>query len=42
VLFLPERPGGRKGLKKKYFASEDGAVLVRGLEVRRQDRPAIA
>ena len=42
VLFLPERPGGRKGLKKKYFASEDGAVLVRGFEVRRQDRPAVA
>jgi DNA polymerase elongation subunit (family B) len=42
VLFLPEHPGGRKGLKKKYFASVDGQVLVRGLEVRRQDRPAIA
>lgn len=41
VLFLPERPGGRKGLKKKYFASVDGEVLVRGLEVRRQDRAAI-
>ena len=38
VLFLPERPGGTKGLKKKYFASVDGEVLVRGLEVRRQDR----
>ena len=42
VLFVPERPGGKKGLKKKYFASEDGEVLVRGLEVRRQDRPVIA
>jgi DNA polymerase I len=42
VLFVPERPGGKKGLKKKYFASEDGEVLVRGLEVRRQDRPAVA
>jgi DNA polymerase elongation subunit (family B) len=42
VLFVPERPGGRKGLKKKYFGSEDGEVLVRGLEVRRQDRPVIA
>jgi DNA polymerase elongation subunit (family B) len=42
VLFVPERPGGRKGLKKKYFGSENGEVLVRGLEVRRQDRPVIA
>lgn len=41
VLFLPERQGGKKGLKKKYFASVDGEVLVRGLEVRRQDRAAI-
>ncbi|MCD1295589.1 DNA polymerase [Methanocella sp. CWC-04] len=41
VLFLPERPGGKKGLKKKYFASVDGEVLVRGLEVRRQDRSRI-
>ncbi len=41
VLFMPERPGGKKGLKKKYFASVDGEVLVRGLEVRRQDRAAI-
>jgi DNA polymerase elongation subunit (family B) len=42
VLFLPERQGGSKGLKKKYFASEDGEPLVRGFEVRRQDRPGIA
>lgn len=42
VLFLPERPGGAKGLKKKYFAGVDGKVLARGLEVRRQDRPRIA
>ncbi len=42
VLFLPERPGCAKGLKKKYFASVDGAPLVRGLEVRRQDRARIA
>jgi len=41
VLFLPEWPGGLKGLKKKYFASVDGEVLVRGLEVRRQDRSRI-
>lgn len=41
VLFLPERPGGTKGLKKKYFASVDGEVLARGLEVRRQDRARI-
>ncbi|WP_424359842.1 DNA polymerase domain-containing protein [Methanocella sp. MCL-LM] len=41
VLFLPEHPGGKKGLKKKYFASVGGEVLVRGLEVRRQDRAAI-
>ncbi|HTY89799.1 MAG TPA: DNA polymerase domain-containing protein [Methanocella sp.] len=42
VLFLPERPGCSKGLKKKYFASVDGEPLVRGLEVRRQDRARIA
>ncbi len=43
VLFLPERPGCSKGLKKKYFASvEDGKPLARGLEVRRQDRARIA
>ena len=41
VVFVPERPGGKKGLKKKYFGSENGEVLVRGLEVRRQDRPVI-
>jgi DNA polymerase elongation subunit (family B) len=41
VLFLPENRGGLKGLKKKYFASMDGEVLVRGLEVRRQDRSRI-
>jgi DNA polymerase, archaea type len=42
VLFLPERQGCAKGLKKKYFASVDGEPLVRGLEVRRQDRARIA
>lgn len=42
VLFLPERQGCEKGLKKKYFASVDGEPLVRGLEVRRQDRARIA
>jgi len=42
VLFLPERQGCSKGLKKKYFASVDGEPLVRGLEVRRQDRARIA
>lgn len=42
VLFLPERPGCSKGLKKKYFASVDGQPLARGLEVRRQDRARIA
>lgn len=42
VLFLPERQGCTKGLKKKYFASVDGEPLVRGLEVRRQDRARIA
>jgi DNA polymerase elongation subunit (family B) len=41
VLFLPENRGGLKGLKKKYFASVDGEVFVRGLEVRRQDRSRI-
>jgi DNA polymerase I len=41
VLFLPENRGGLKGLKKKYFASVNGEVLVRGLEVRRQDRSRI-
>jgi DNA polymerase I len=42
VLFLPERHGCAKGLKKKYFASVDGEPLARGLEVRRQDRARIA
>jgi DNA polymerase elongation subunit (family B) len=42
VLFLPERQGCTKGLKKKYFASVDGKPLARGLEVRRQDRARIA
>ncbi len=42
VLFWPERQGCTKGLKKKYFASVDGEPLVRGLEVRRQDRAHIA
>jgi DNA polymerase elongation subunit (family B) len=42
VLFMPERHGCSKGLKKKYFASVDGEPLVRGLEVRRQDRARIA
>jgi DNA polymerase elongation subunit (family B) len=42
VLFLPERRGCSKGLKKKYFASVDGEPLARGLEVRRQDRARIA
>ena len=42
VLFLPERRGCSKGLKKKYFASVDGEPLARGLEVRRQDRAHIA
>ncbi len=42
VLFWPERHGCTKGLKKKYFASVDGEPLVRGLEVRRQDRARIA
>ncbi len=42
VLFLPERQGCSKGLKKKYFASVDGEPLVRGFEVRRQDRARIA
>ena len=42
VLFLPERQGCSKGLKKKYFASVDGKPLARGLEVRRQDRARIA
>lgn len=41
VLFLPERQGCSKGLKK-YFASVDGEPLVRGFEVRRQDRARIA
>jgi DNA polymerase elongation subunit (family B) len=42
VLFFPERPGGTKGLKKKYFASVGGEPLARGLDVRRQDRSLIA
>lgn len=42
VLFLPERRGCSKGLKKKYFASVGGEPLARGLEVRRQDRARIA
>jgi DNA polymerase I len=42
VLFLPERQGCAKGLKKKYFASVDGKPFARGLEVRRQDRARIA
>jgi DNA polymerase I len=42
VLFLPERHGCAKGLKKKYFASVGGEPLARGLEVRRQDRARIA
>lgn len=42
VLFLPEHAFGKKGLKKKYFCSEGGVPLVRGLEVRRQDRARVA
>lgn len=42
ILFLPERQGCSKGLKKKYFASVDGKPFARGFEVRRQDRARIA